>query len=209
MASLLHVDGEGRPLVAELVKRSGLDGADWLDKMFAAVLPPLLHFLYKYGVVFSPHGENAVLVTDEREWPARLAIKDFVDDVNISAKDLPELADIPDDVAAVLLREMPDYLCQFIHSGLFIGHFRYLSRIAEQHLNVDPKLFWGLVADRILDYQATFPELADRFEAFDLFAQRIDRLCLNRNRLLLDGYRDRAERPHVEAFGTVANPLSL
>jgi siderophore synthetase component len=209
MASLLHEDSEGRPLVKELVARSGMDGADWLDKMFAAVLPPLLHFLYKYGVVFSPHGENAVLVSDEREWPARLAIKDFVDDVNISAKDLPELAEIPDDVAAVLLREMPDYLCQFIHSGLFVGHFRYLARIAEQHLNVDRSLFWGLVADRILDYQASFPGLADRFEAFDLFTQRIDRLCLNRNRLLLDGYRDQAERPHVEAYGTVANPLSL
>jgi siderophore synthetase component len=209
MASLLHVDSEGRPMVVELVKRSGLDGADWLDKMFAAVLPPLLHFLYKYGIVFSPHGENAILVNDEREWPTRLAVKDFVDDVNISAKDLPELAELPAEVAAVMLREMPDYLCQFIHSGLFVGHFRYLSRIAEEHLNVDPKLFWGLVADRILDYQATFPELTDRFEAFDLFTQRIDRLCLNRNRLLLDGYRDRSERPHVEAYGTVANPLSL
>lgn len=209
MASLLHVDGDGRPFVLELVERSGLDGADWLDKLFAAILPPLLHFLYKYGVVFSPHGENAVLVSDEREWPTRLAVKDFVDDVNISAKDLPELAGIPDDVAAVLLREMPDYLCQFIHSGLFVGHFRYLSRIAERHLAVDRELFWGLVADRILDYQATFPQLADRFEAFDLFAQRIDRLCLNRNRLLLDGYRDRAERPHVEANGTVLNPLNL
>ena len=209
LASLLHVDSEGRPMVVELVKRSGLDGADWLDKMFAAVLPPLLHFLYKYGIVFSPHGENAVLVNDEREWPTRLAVKDFVDDVNISAKDLPELAEMPAEVSAVMLREMPDYLCQFIHSGLFVGHFRYLSRIAEQHLNVDPRLFWGLVADRILDYQATFPELADRFEVFDLFTQRIDRLCLNRNRLLLDGYRDRSERPHVEAYGTIANPLSL
>jgi siderophore synthetase component len=209
MASLLHVDAAGRPLVLELVERSGLDGADWLDKMFAAILPPLLHFLYKYGVVFSPHGENAVLVSDEREWPARLAVKDFVDDVNISAKDLPELASLPADVEAVLLREMPDYLCQFIHSGLFVGHFRYLARIAERHLNVDHRLFWGLVADRILDYQASFPQLVDRFEAFDLFPQRIDRLCLNRNRLLLDGYRDRAERPHVEAYGTVVNPLSL
>jgi siderophore synthetase component len=103
---------------------------------------------------------------------------------------------------------MPDYLCQFIHSGLFVGHFRYLSYLAERHLEVDRKLFWGLVADRILDYQATFPKLADRFEVFDLFAPKIDRLCLNRNRLLLDGYRDRAERPHVEASGLIANPLA-
>ena len=45
MAALLHEDADGRPLVTELVQRSGMDGADWLDKMFAAVLPPLLHFL--------------------------------------------------------------------------------------------------------------------------------------------------------------------
>ncbi|NUR64003.1 MAG: IucA/IucC family siderophore biosynthesis protein [Catenulispora sp.] len=209
LAGLLHVDGEGRPLVAELVERSGLDGADWLDKLFAAVLPPLLHFLYKYGIVFNPHGENTVLVSDEREWPTRLAVKDFVDDVNISDKDLPELGTLPPDVAKVLNREAPDYLCQFIQSGLFIGHFRYLARLAEQDLDVDRKLFWGLVADRILDYQASFPQMADRFDMFDLFQQRIDRLCLNRNRLHLTGYRDRAERPHVEAEGTVPNPLSL
>jgi siderophore synthetase component len=209
MASLLHVDEEGRPLVVELVERSGLDGADWLDKLFAAVLPPLLHFLYKYGIVFNPHGENTVLVSDEREWPTRLAVKDFVDDVNISEKDIPELRDLPPEVAAALNRESPDYLCQFIQSGLFIGHFRYLARLAERCLDVDRKLFWGLVADRVLDYQASFPQMADRFEMFDLFAQRIDRLCLNRNRLHLTGYRDRAERPHVEAEGVVGNPLSL
>ena len=208
LASLLHVDSDGRPFVLELVERSGLDGADWLDRLFAAILPPLLHFLYKYGIVFSPHGENAVVVYNGRDIPTRLAVKDFVDDVNISAKDLPELAGIPADVEAVLLREMPDYLCQFIHSGLFVGHFRYLAYIAEKHLDVERKLFWGLVADRILDYQATFPQLADRFEAFDLFAPKIDRLCLNRNRLLLDGYRDLPERPHIEASGMIANPLA-
>jgi siderophore synthetase component len=208
LASLLHVDPDGKPFVLELVERSGLDGADWLDRLFAAILPPLLHFLYKYGTVFSPHGENAVIVYDDHDRPTRLAVKDFVDDVNISAKDLPELADLPADVRSVLLREMPDYLCQFIHSGLFIGHFRYLAQLAEQHLEVDRELFWGLVADRILDYQATFPHLADRFDAFDLFSPKLDRLCLNRNRLLLDGYRDLAERPHVEASGTVVNPLA-
>jgi siderophore synthetase component len=209
LASLLHVDREGKPFVLELVERSGLDGADWLDKLFATILPPLLHFLYKYGTVFSPHGENAIVVFDGRDVPTRLAIKDFVDDVNISAKDLPELAGLPAAVEEVLLREMPDYLCQFIHAGLFVGHFRFLAHLAEQHLDVERPLFWGLVADRILDYQASNPGLRDRFEAFDLFTPRIDRLCLNRNRLLEEGYADRATRPHVEASGTVVNPLSL
>jgi len=33
------------------------------------------------------------------------------------------------------------------------------------------------------------------------------KICLNRNRLLLDGYGDRPERPHAATFGTVRNAL--
>src|SRR5439155_15673654 len=108
----------------------------------------------------------------------------------ISAKPLPELADLPAEVAAVLLREPPDYLCQFLHAGLFIGHFRYLAELAERQLGVHSAEFWRMVRAEILAYQQAFPALAERFATFDLLTERIDRLCLNRNRLLLDGYRD-------------------
>jgi siderophore synthetase component len=209
LAALLYVDPHGRALVSELVARSGLEPQAWLNRLFAALLPPLLHYLYQYGTVFSPHGENAIVVYDEHDVPARLAIKDFVDDVNISAKSLPELADLPPEVAGVLLREPPGYLCQFLHAGLFIGHFRYLADLAEQHLEVPGGLFWQLVREQILAYHAAFPALADRYTAFDLFSPHIDRLCLNRNRLLLDGYRDRPERPHAAVHGTAPNPLAV
>lgn len=207
LASLLSFGADGRPLVQELIERSGLNPAGWLTCFFDTILPPLLRYLYKHGTAFSPHGENAVILYDEDEIPTRLAIKDFVDDVNIAAVDLPELADLPAAVAAVLLREKPDYLCQFLHSGLFVGHFRYLARIAEVHLDVPAEQFWALVRASIAGYQALFPEDADRYRTFDLATERIDRLCLNRNRLHLDGYRDLPARPHVEAFGTVPNPL--
>jgi siderophore synthetase component len=207
LASLLYVDPRGRALVTELIARSGLEPQAWLDRLFAAMLPPLLHYLYAYGTAFSPHGENAIVIYDEHDTPARLAIKDFVDDVNISAKPLPELASLPPEVAGVLLREPPDYLCQFLHSGLFVGHFRYLATVAEQQLQVPGELFWQMVRDQILAYHAEFPSLADRFATFDLLTPRIDRLCLNRNRLLLDGYRDRPDRPHAAVHGTVPNPL--
>ncbi len=207
LASLLHVDREGRPFVAELVDRSGLDGREWLGRLFGALLPPLLHFLYRYGVVFSPHGENTILISDAGEVPARLGVKDFVDDVNVSQHPLPELADMPGDVAAVLLSEPPEMLCQFIQSGLFVGHFRYLAGIAEAHLGVPEDEFWAMVRDEILGYQKRFPELADRFELFDLLAPDLARLCLNRNRLLLDGYADRPQRPHAAVHGRVPNPL--
>ncbi|MFB7514449.1 IucA/IucC family protein [Streptomyces sp. NPDC056144] len=208
LASLLHVDPDGRAFVAELVGRSGLAPAVWLQHLFAALLPPLLHFLYRYGTVFSPHGENAIVVYDTEDVPVRLAIKDFVDDVNISRRPLPEHEAMPDDVRDVLLTEEPAFLTQFIHSGLFVGVFRYLAPLCEDQLGVSETEFWDLVRAEILRHQARFPELKERFELFDLLTPRIERLCLNRNRLHLDGYRDRPERPHAAVHETVPNPLA-
>ncbi|MFD4375662.1 IucA/IucC family protein [Streptomyces sp. NPDC058486] len=208
LASLLHTDPEGRAFVAELVERSGLAPTVWLRRLFAALVPPLLHFLYRYGTVFSPHGENAIVVYDEQDVPVRLAIKDFVDDVNISAHPLPEHDAMPDDVRAVLLTEAPGFLTQFIHSGLFVGVFRYLAPLCEEQLDVPEADFWALVRAEILRHQERFPELKDRFELFDLLTPRIERLCLNRNRLHMDGYRDRSDRPHAAVHGTVPNPLA-
>ncbi|MBK0870635.1 IucA/IucC family siderophore biosynthesis protein [Saccharopolyspora sp. HNM0986] len=207
LASLLHVDDDGRAFVRELVDRSGLDAETWLQRLFSALLPPLLHFLYRYGLVFSPHGENVIVVFDEADVPSRLAVKDFVDDVNVADAPLPELAGIPDKVSEVLLREQPQFLCQFIQSGLFVGHFRYLAPLVEDHLGLAQQRFWEMVRDEVLNYQAKAPELADRFAMFDLLTPEIERLCLNRNRLLLDSYRDRPERPHAAVHGHVVNPL--
>ncbi|MFC7302667.1 IucA/IucC family protein [Streptomyces monticola] len=207
LASLLHTDPQGRAFTTELVARSGLTPEVWLRRLFAALLPPLLHFLYRYGTVFSPHGENAIVVFDDADVPVRLAVKDFVDDVNVSADPLPEHETMPDDVRDVLLTEPPAFLTQFIHSGLFVGVFRYLAPLCEEQLDVPEAEFWALVRAEILRHQARFPELKDRFETFDLLTPHIERLCLNRNRLHLDGYRDRPQRPHAAVHGTVPNPL--
>ncbi|MBV2151665.1 IucA/IucC family siderophore biosynthesis protein [Kitasatospora sp. SUK 42] len=207
LAALLQSGSDGRALTAELIARSGLTPADWTGRLFAAMLPPLLHFLYRYGLVFSPHGENAIVVFDERDVPTRLAVKDFVDDVNLSDRDLPELRGVPAEVADVLLRDNPQGLCQFIHSGLFIGVFRYLAPLVEAQTGLPEAEFWALLRAEILRYQERFPELGERFELFDLFRPRITRLCLNRNRLLLDGYQDRPHRPHAARHGTVPNAL--
>ncbi|MCX5203765.1 IucA/IucC family siderophore biosynthesis protein [Streptomyces sp. NBC_00237] len=207
LAALLHTDPGGRAFVAELVDRSGLTPGSWLRHLFGATLPPLLHFLYRYGTVFSPHGENAIVVYDGNDVPARLAIKDFVDDVNVSAEPLPEHDSMQDDVRATLLTEPASFLPQFIQSGLFIGVFRYLAPLCEDQLDVPEAEFWSLVRAEILRYHARFPELKARFQMFDLLTPRLDRLCLNRNRLHTDGYRDRPHRPHATVHGTVPNPL--
>jgi siderophore synthetase component len=114
---------------------------------------------------------------------------------------------MPREVREVLLTEKPVFLTQFIHSGLFVGVFRYLAPLCEEQLDVPEGEFWAMVRDEIVRHHERFPELAARYAAFDLLTPRIERLCLNRNRLHLDGYRDRATRPHAAVHGTVPNPL--
>ncbi|MFK3984713.1 IucA/IucC family protein [Micromonospora sp. NPDC050397] len=209
LAALLHVDPAGRAFVAELVARSGQPPARWLAALFAAVLPPLLHLLYRYGIGLNPHGENAIVVYDRGDVPVRLAVKDFVDDMKLLDEDLPEYSDLPEQALGVLMRFGAQELSGSIVKSLLMCHFRYLAPLCAEQLGVPEEEFWRLARAEILDYQERFPELAERFARFDLLAPEFARVCLNRERLLPGGYHDRAERDasfHIDV-APVANPL--
>ncbi|TMR99885.1 IucA/IucC family protein [Nonomuraea basaltis] len=210
MAALLKVGSDGRALAAELVARSGLDPRAWLARLFSALLPGLLHYLYRYGVAYCPHGENTVILYDAADIPAGIAVKDFAEDVNLLPEPRPEYKGLSPRADAVLLRWPPGELAHSLLSAVFAGHFRFFAPLAEQHLGVPETEFWGLVRAEIERYHARFPELADRFEAFGLFAPEFDRVALNREQLLGGGFHDRSERD--EGFdvvhGTVPNPLA-
>ncbi|MBA4602817.1 IucA/IucC family protein [Thermoactinomyces mirandus] len=208
LASLLHVDGTGKPFVSRLVEKSGLCLDDWLNRLFEVILPPLLHYLYRYGVVFSPHGQNTILVL-KNHIPHRLSIKDFVDDVNVSRIPLPELEELPGDLKQVLRSEEPEGLCQFVFTGLFICHFRYLADLLENHHQYHETDFWRKVRKTVLSYQKRFPEMKGRYELFDLLKPSFTKLCLNRNRMIDYGYEDDVDRPHASEYGQVTNALSL
>lgn len=207
LSALMHVD-DGDPVVSRLVERSPLDLEAWLDELFSTMLPPLLHYLYRYGTVFSPHGENTILILDEEFVPTRLGVKDFVDDVNVSEYPLPELDRLlPAELAGVLRTEPPEGLCQFIFTGLFVGVYRYVAEILSANHDYSEARFWTQVREAILDYQARFPELEARFELFDLLQPTFTKLCLNRNRMIEYGYGDAEGRPHAAEHGVVRNPL--
>ncbi|PKF88480.1 iron transporter [Bacillus sp. BA3] len=206
LASLLHVDSKGKPYVESLIEKSGLTAEAWTAQLFDVILSPLLHFIYQYGLVFSPHGQNTILVLKDYK-PHRLAIKDFVDDVNVSDQPLPELSSLPDDLRKVLRSETPEGLVQFIFTGLFICHFRYLSTLLMKRSLLDENAFWEGVALTILTHQKKFPMLQDRFDTFNFFAPKLTKLCLNRNRMLQYGYSDGEDRPHASEFGHVNNAL--
>ncbi|QLG28943.1 IucA/IucC family siderophore biosynthesis protein [Halorarum halophilum] len=208
LSSLMHVDSDGEPYISQLVEQSGLTLDEWLAEFFDTVLPPLLHFLYQYGTVFSPHGQNTILAVEDGA-PSRLAVKDFVDDVNVSDQPLSELEALPDEIHDVLRKEPPEGLCQFIFCGLFVCVLRYVADLLEEHEDYPEEQFWTHARETILDYQAAFPELEERFELFDLLQPEFMKLSLNRNRIFDYGYDDAPGRPHASEHGTVTNPLHV
>ncbi|WP_435180975.1 IucA/IucC family protein [Halorussus sp. AFM4] len=208
LSSLMHVDSDGEPYISQLVEQSGLTLDEWLAEFFDTILPPLLHFLYQYGTVFSPHGQNTILAVEDGA-PSRLAVKDFVDDVNVSDQPLSELEALSDEMHDVLRNEPPEGLCQFIFCGLFVCVLRYVADLLEEHEDYPEEQFWTHARDTILDYQAAFPELESRFELFDLLQPEFTKLSLNRNRIFDYGYDDTPGRPHASEHSTVTNPLHL
>ncbi|SDI18689.1 IucA/IucC family protein [Alteribacillus bidgolensis] len=207
LAALLHEDWNGDTLVEHWIKQSGLTANEWIKQLNAAILPPLLHYLYQYGTVFSPHGQNTIIVLENGK-PKRLIMKDFVDDVNISDQPLQELQQLEPELKEVLRSEPPEGLTQFIFTGLFICHYRYLADLLDRKGLLNENEFWKAVRQQIINYQHQFPHLQKRFDIFDLFKPRMTKLCLNRNRMMAEGYSDSDDRPHASEYGLVPNALA-
>jgi len=207
MASLLLTDRDGRVFVAELVRRSGLDARAWLRAYFHALLPPILHYLYRYGACFTPHGENVVLIFDGRDVPVRIALKDFGADVELLDTDVPEYDLIPADVRAQLHRWSAGELAHSVLSAICAGVFRFLAPLVEEQLAVPESDFWALVRAEIVAYHERFGIESD---AFGLLAPTFGRVSLNREQLIGGGFHDRSERDaEFDVInGVVANPLA-
>ncbi|MDA0174617.1 hypothetical protein OJ998_36300 [Solirubrobacter taibaiensis] len=208
LAALLHRDPAGVAYVEPLIERSGLSVREWVARLHEVTLPPLLHMLYRHGAAFSPHAQNCMLVLRD-DAPARLVVKDFVDDMMVSSDPLPELADMPEDVRAALGDGVEAaILVQWIQGGLLVCVHRYLAEILEDRLGFSESAFWALGERAVARYQARFPELEDRFALFDMEAPAFVKLCLNRVRMLERGYNDAASRPVAAAVGWIENPLA-
>lgn len=207
-SSLLHVDEEGVAFVAELARRSGLPAETWLTRLFDTVLTPVLHVLYTYGITFNPHGQNTLIGFDAADVPVRLYLKDFVDDVCVSHTPVPERGPEPDGHDHLLPRKHPSVIKQHVIDQVFVGHFRYLAPLCADQLGVAEVRFWELVRAAITGYHERFPHLAERFEEFDLLTERVPRYALNRDRIVVTRYTDRAQRHALAPFGDLPNPLA-
>ncbi|NJP68229.1 IucA/IucC family protein [Streptomyces spiramenti] len=207
-ASLLHTDTAGDAFVAELVRASGTEPILWLRRLFDTLLHPVLHVLHRYGLTFNPHGQNTLIGFDENDLPARLYLKDFVDDVCVSFTDTPERGPEPDGHDHVLPRKHPSVIRQHVMDQIFVGHFRYLAPLCADQLGIPEQDFWRTARETVLASRRRTPELADRHTAYDLLTEQIPRYGLNRDRIVVTRYGDRALRHALHPNGTLPNPLA-
>lgn len=205
MASLLHVDASGRPMVSALIERSGLPAGDWLRRYFEAYLVPLVHCLFRYEMAFMPHGENVILVL-ENGVPVRAVMKDIAEEIVVMGDRL----DLPEDVSRIRA-EIPDgQKVLAVFTDIFDCIFRFLAALLDGDGRLGQDDFWRIAAAAVKDYQGQHPELAGQFARHDLFAADFELSCLNRLQLRNNQQMLDLADPSggLQMAGRLANPLA-
>ncbi|WP_025617283.1 IucA/IucC family protein [Salinispora cortesiana] len=205
MASLLHVDPDGRSHTAALIAASGLTPAAWLRRYLDAYLVPLLHAFYAHDLAFMPHGENVILVLHEGV-VERVIFKDIAEEIAVMSVDAPLppaveriRADVPEEMR--LLSIFTDVVDCFL---------RHLNAVLVEAGVCPEETFWRTVAESATGYLDRVPHLAERARRYELFAPEFALSCLNRLQL-----RDNQQMVDLadpagalQLVGTLANPLA-
>ncbi|MEV5302924.1 IucA/IucC family protein [Amycolatopsis methanolica] len=207
-AALPYRDPAGASVVTGLIERSGWGAERWLGTVFDLLLTPLLQWLLRYGVGFCPHGQNLVLIVDERGRPLRVAIKDFAQGVDLLDEDLDCYRLLAPEAADEMLRWPAHLLAQSLFSSVFSGQLRFWAEILLDDLAFPRARFWELVREVVGRYRAENPDVAERFDRCLLFAPDVERVTLNREHLAGQGFDkvDRDDEFDVR-WGRVPNPL--
>lgn len=178
----------------------------WLRRYLDAYLTPLLHAFYAYDLAFMPHGENVIMVLDERDTVERVIFKDIAEEIVVMSADRPLppaveriRADVPEEMK--LLSIFTDVVDCFL---------RHLAAILDEVGTLGEESFWRTVAACAADYLASVPHLAERARRYDLFAPEFALSCLNRlqlrdNQQMVDLADPSAA---LQLVGTLANPLA-
>ncbi len=205
MASLLHVDGAGKPMASALIERSGLEPAEWLRRYFEAYLVPLVHCLYAYELAFMPHGENVILILEDGV-PVSAIMKDIAEEIVVMGDRL----ELPEDVARIKVQIPDEEKVLAIFTDVFDCIFRFLGALLEDDGKLSGEEFWRTAAAAIRSYQGEHPELAEQFARHDLFAADFPLSCLNRLQLRNNQQMLDLADPSggLQMVGRLRNPLA-
>ena len=156
---------------------------------------------------FTPHGENVVLIFDEREVPVRIALKDFGADVELLTDDLPEYALLPATGSPSCTAGRPASWRTRCCRRSAPGVFRFFAPIVDRHLGVPRRSSGGWSRAEIVAYHERFGLTESTRSACS--APTFGRVSLNREQLLGGGFHDRSERDGEfdVIYGTLTNPL--
>ncbi|MEU4873296.1 IucA/IucC family siderophore biosynthesis protein [Streptomyces sp. NPDC021608] len=205
MASLIHVDHEGRSVAGVLVEASGLAPAEWLRAYLQAYYTPLLHSFYAYDLVFMPHGENTILVLKDGV-VQRAVYKDIAEEIAVMDPD----AVLPPEVRRIRVEVPDDTKLLSIFTDVFDCFFRFLAAALAAEGILEEDDFWRTVAEVTRAYQEANPELADRFRQYDMFAPEFALSCLNRLQLRNNRQMVDLADPSgaLQLIGTLRNPVA-
>ncbi|MEU6144255.1 IucA/IucC family siderophore biosynthesis protein [Streptomyces sp. NPDC047081] len=205
MASLVHVDHEGASFAGALIERSGLAPTEWLRHYLRAYFTPLLHSFYAYDLVYMPHGENVILVL--RDGVVQRAIyKDIAEEIAVMDPD----AVLPPTVERLRVEVPEDKKLLSIFTDVFDCFFRFLAANLATEGVLEEDDFWRTVAEVTREYQASTPELADKFQQYDMFAPEFALSCLNRLQLRNNQQMVDLADPSgaLQLVGTLKNPVA-
>ncbi|WP_254618578.1 IucA/IucC family protein [Vibrio metschnikovii] len=204
LAALLHQDSEQHSLLAALIDASPLNAYDWMSRLLDLYLQPLLHAFFAYDLVFMPHGENLILVLDEKV-PVTILMKDIGEEVAILNGSKP----LPGRVAQLAVSLDDEMKLNYILLDIFDCIFRFIAPLLDSYTSLNEQEFWALVADKVRDYQQSHPKFVDKYRRYDLFKATFVRTCLNRiqlnnNQQMID-LEDREK--NLRFAGDIDNPL--
>jgi siderophore synthetase component len=174
MAALLHRDAAGDSVATALVNASRVPADDWVRAYLRAYLRPLVHCLRAYDLAFMPHGENVILILEDRV-PVGVFMKDIGEEVAVLA-DRP----VPEAIARIVSPVDDDEKALAIFTDVFDGVLRHLAGILHVDGTLDETRFWQLVAECIDEHEIDHPHLRS---GVDLRAASFDHSCLNRLQL--------------------------
>ncbi|MFJ6082872.1 IucA/IucC family protein [Streptomyces sp. NPDC092369] len=205
MASLVHVDHEGASFAGALIERSGLAPAEWLRHYLRAYFTPLLHSFYAYDLVYMPHGENVILVLKDGV-VQRAIYKDIAEEIAVMDPD----AVLPPEVRRIRVEVPEEKKLLSIFTDVFDCFFRFLAANLATEGVMEEDDFWRTVAEVTREYQASLPELAEKFEQYDMFAPEFALSCLNRLQLLNNKQMVDLADPAgaLQLIGNLKNPIA-
>lgn len=205
--ALSHIQRDGTPLIADWVQSHGIES--WTLRMLNAVVRPIIHFLFGYGIGLEAHAQNVILIHREGS-PERIALKDFHDGVRfvprlLARPDLaPDLVPVPASHAAInsnsfLVAETADQVRDYSADSVLFVALGELGLFLHRHFGFPEQRFWQGVAGVIEAWRGEHPEHAGRGRIFDLGVPTFEVEALTRRRLFGDA---EAQIMHV------ANPLA-